>query len=83
VAVPGQTRSSPSSSSANSQVASLSRKYAETYMDLMHAQEVGAEGNALRASKLDDQVNQEFKAYQKNDMADYIQAVKNLTGVGK
>jgi hypothetical protein len=81
--VPGQTRSSPSSSSANSQVAALSRKYAETYMDLMHAQEVGAEGNALRASKLDGQVNQQFKAYQKNDMADYIQAVKNLTGVGK
>jgi phospholipid/cholesterol/gamma-HCH transport system substrate-binding protein len=83
VTVPGQTRSSPSSSSANSQVAALSRKYAQTYMDLMHAQEVGAEGNALRASKLDDQVNQQFKAYQKNDMADYIQAVKNLTGVGK
>jgi hypothetical protein len=79
--VPGQSRST--GSTANSPVADLSRKYVDIYQDLLHAQEVGAQGNSLRASKMDDQVSQRFQAFQKNDMADYIQAVKNLTGAGK
>jgi phospholipid/cholesterol/gamma-HCH transport system substrate-binding protein len=81
--VPGQSRRTPSSTASSGQVADLSRKYAEAYMEMMHSQEVGAEGNALRSDKLSSDASQQFKAFDKNDMSAYINAVKNLTGVGK
>ncbi len=80
--VPGQSRISPTSTPANQQVAALSRKYARIYMDQMHAQEVGAQGNQLRESRMLDQVTKQFKAFDKSDMARYINAVKKLTGGG-
>jgi hypothetical protein len=77
---PVQTRVSGSQSPANSQVADLSRKYAEIYTNGLQANQVEAQGNALRADKLDTQVLKELNAYKKNDMPEYIQAIKNLTG---
>ena len=68
---------------ANSDVADLSRKYAEIYMDQLRAAQVGAQGNALRADKLGTAALKDLTAFNKNDMADYVAAVKNLTGAGK
>ena len=81
--VPGQARQSGGSSAANTQVAELSRKYTQTYLDMLHAQKVGASGNQIRETRMLNQVSDAFHAFDKNDMADYVNAVKQLTGGGK
>jgi virulence factor Mce-like protein len=80
--VPGQSVVRASPSAANTDVAALSRKYAEIYMNQMHADQVGAQGNALRADKLSTEALKDLVAFDKNDMSDYIGAVKDLTGGG-
>jgi phospholipid/cholesterol/gamma-HCH transport system substrate-binding protein len=72
-----------SGSQSNSQAADLARKYASIYMDYMRAQNDQAAGNALAGDKLMSDVMQRFRAYDRNDMPLYEQAIHKLIGGGK
>jgi phospholipid/cholesterol/gamma-HCH transport system substrate-binding protein len=80
--VPGQTRSTGSSSPANTQVADLSRKYAQIYMDSLRAQQMQTSGNFRHGNNLAGDVARQFRLFNLRDMPDYKQAIRHLTGVG-
>jgi phospholipid/cholesterol/gamma-HCH transport system substrate-binding protein len=82
VSVPGQSRSAGSSSAANDQVAALSRKYAQIYMDGMLADQQQASGNSRAANGLAEDVMRRLLAFDRNDMGDYEKAIRALTGMG-
>jgi hypothetical protein len=81
--VPGQTPLPRNGSSpANDQVADLSAKYARIFMDGMRSQQLVNTGNYRSAQKLSTEVAKALTSYDRNDMADYKDAVRNLTGTG-
>jgi hypothetical protein len=67
---------------ANTQAAQLTRKYVAIYQDYQRAQQIEASGNVLRADKLMSDVMQRFRAYDRNDMPAYRQAIEKLSGAG-
>jgi phospholipid/cholesterol/gamma-HCH transport system substrate-binding protein len=78
-APPGQAPLRASASPTNNQVADLTRKYGLIYMDYLHAQQIEASGNVLRANKLMRDVTQRFLAYDHNDLPRY----RKLLGAGQ
>jgi phospholipid/cholesterol/gamma-HCH transport system substrate-binding protein len=79
---PGQARLAGSPALQNSQLADVSRKYASIYMDSMKAQNMQAQGNAIGAKNLMDQVDKETAAFKKNDLSQFKQDIHSLTGAG-
>jgi len=71
-----------SGSQSNSQVADMSRKYAQIYMEYMRAQNDQAAGNALAGDKLMSNVMQRFRAFDRTDMPLYHDALAKLIGKG-
>jgi phospholipid/cholesterol/gamma-HCH transport system substrate-binding protein len=67
---------------ANTEVARLSRKYAEIYMDSLRAQQMQTSGNFRAGNKLMDDVQQRFRAYDRQDMPLFEKAWQKMTGSG-
>jgi phospholipid/cholesterol/gamma-HCH transport system substrate-binding protein len=79
--VPGQTRVDGGASPANSQVADLSRKYAQVYMDSLRASQMQSTGNFRRGNSLSTDVAKQFLNYDQKDMPLYEKAIHALTGL--
>jgi phospholipid/cholesterol/gamma-HCH transport system substrate-binding protein len=65
---------------AHSQLADLSRKYAQIYMDQMQAQNRQAAGNAIAANNEMASVIGRLRAWNRTDLPLYVKAVQQLTG---
>ena len=66
---------------AHSQVADLARKYARIYMDYMAAGKIASAGDAFAARRMMRRATRSLRAYNRNDLPLYAQAIQRLTGL--